>query len=42
MNRKSLGSAMAASVSALWSLFSAVFLGDTTGSDNGWQIDPNG
>jgi len=42
MNRKSLGSAVAASVNALWSFFTAVFLGDTTDSDNGWQIDPNG
>jgi len=40
MNHNSLGSAVAASVSALWSFFSVVFLGDTT--DNGWQIDPNG
>ncbi len=42
MDRKSLGSAVAASVSAFWSFFSAVFLGDATDSDNGWQIDPNG
>ena len=40
MVRKSLGSAVAASVSALWSFFSVVFLDDTT--DNRWQIDPDG
>lgn len=42
MNHKFLGSAIAASISALRSFFSAVFLGDATDSDNGWQIDPNG
>jgi hypothetical protein len=40
MDGKSLGSTVAASVGALWSFFSTVFLGDTT--DNRWQIDPNG
>jgi hypothetical protein len=40
MNRKSFASTVASSVSALWSIFSVVFLGDTT--DNGWQIDPDG
>jgi hypothetical protein len=42
MVRNSLGSAMAASVSAFWSFFAIVFLGDMTDTDNGWQIDPNG
>jgi hypothetical protein len=44
MDRNTLRSAVAASVSAFWSLVTAVFLGDTTGdaSDNRWQIDPNG
>lgn len=40
MNRTSLGSAVAASVGALWSFLGVVFLGDTT--DNRWQIDPDG
>ncbi len=44
MDSKSLGSAVAASVSALWRFLSAVFLPDTTSDtpDNRWQIDPNG
>jgi hypothetical protein len=40
MDRNTLGSAVAASISAFWSFLSTVFLGDTT--DNGWQIDPDG
>jgi hypothetical protein len=33
MNRNSLGSVMAASISALWSFFSVIFLGDATDTD---------
>jgi hypothetical protein len=40
MDRNTLGSAVAASVSAFWSFLRAVFLADTT--DNRWTIDPDG